>query len=164
MALVDDADFALVSAFTWRANHGYAMAGGPSDTVQLHTLIMDPPPGFEVDHKNRNGLDCRRSNMRVCTHAQNSRNRRARPSAQGFRGVSAKGGKFIANLMVDGEAIRIGGLPTAIEAAVIYDRLAIKHHGEFATLNFSRDRDWILPEPRLSQHRGARRDRVPDRL
>lgn len=48
----------------------YARSGG----IFLHRLITQCPDGFEVDHQNHDGLDNRRANLRVGTHAENMRN------------------------------------------------------------------------------------------
>jgi len=71
VALVDDADFDWLSRSKWHcSNDGYAVSG----VVVMHRLIMDAPDGMEVDHIDRNKLNNRRSNLRVCTHAENMRN------------------------------------------------------------------------------------------
>lgn len=55
-----------------RSGHAYAKINGK--TVYLHRLIMNPPKGKVVDHINRDGLDCHRSNMRIVTHRENLQN------------------------------------------------------------------------------------------
>ena len=68
--VVDEADYALVSPFYWHAHrrpdgHGYyARATVGSQRVFMHTLLMGKRDGFHVDHKNGNGLDNRRDNLR----------------------------------------------------------------------------------------------------
>jgi len=56
-------------------NNGYAIKRMGNKNVRLHSLIIDIPKGFCVDHINRNKLDCRRRNLRICTRRQNSLNR-----------------------------------------------------------------------------------------
>jgi len=83
VALVDDDDYPTLVKSSWyalsRHNHWYAVTssskGGPT-TVYMHRVIMDAPKGMQVDHINHNGLDNRRRNLRLCTHAENLRNRR----------------------------------------------------------------------------------------
>lgn len=89
VALVDDADFDLVSAFSWYAQRGanthYAynrsarLNNGARLTIQMHRLILDLGPwargGVEVDHVDRNGMNNQRSNLRIVTHAENAANR-----------------------------------------------------------------------------------------
>ena len=44
----------------------------------LHREIMNPPEGMVIDHKNHNPLDNRRDNLRICTQAENTRNRKSK--------------------------------------------------------------------------------------
>jgi hypothetical protein len=80
-ALVDDDDYAAISQFRWRGVRDgktfYAVRTARIDgkvvCVRMHRAIMEFPECF-VDHKNRNGLDNRRSNLRLATNAQNQMN------------------------------------------------------------------------------------------
>lgn len=62
----------------WYVHRKQRTADGRRVTVYLHREIMKPGPGLEVDHKNGNGLDCRRSNMENVTHAENVKRAKAR--------------------------------------------------------------------------------------
>ncbi len=88
VAIVDDADFDLVAGTRWYgapgANTFYAVnrnvrEHGKQTTLYMHRLILGlgrfVMGGPEVDHLNRNGLDNRRSNLRVVTHRENAQNR-----------------------------------------------------------------------------------------
>jgi hypothetical protein len=152
VALVDEADFELVSQFRWNASsrrnlsryaRTYVQEAGRKKMVLLHRLITGAPPEKAVDHINRDGLDNRRSNLRVCSHAENMRNRRGKPGK--YRGVRQAGKKWSATIMVDGVSLYFGSFETPVEAAIAYDNAAIRHHGEFASLNFDPKRDWLLP-------------------
>lgn len=92
-------------------------------------------PTHQIDHKNRIKVDNRISNLREATNAENSRNRQRPVGASGLRGVSWHKGKFIARIMVNGDAIHLGGFTNATEAANAYDAAARKYHGQFATTN-----------------------------
>lgn len=93
--LIDADDVLLVCEYRWaRTRQGYARASHSPDgekvNVLMHRLLMGctPGDGFEVDHISLDRLDNRRSNLRVCTHAENDQNRpKARGSSQ-YRGVS----------------------------------------------------------------------------
>lgn len=78
-ALVDDADFARVSALTWCAVRSlktfYAATHIGKKYVSLHRFLTETPKGKEVDHLNGDGLDNRRANLRVCDRSINLRNR-----------------------------------------------------------------------------------------
>lgn len=70
-AKVDNEDFEVVKDFNWcLSKNGYAFSniGG-----YMHRLIMNPPKDMEVDHIDRNKLDNRRYNLRICTHIENMR-------------------------------------------------------------------------------------------
>jgi hypothetical protein len=99
---------------------------------------MNPPEGMVVDHINGNGLNNRRSNMRNCTRAQNSANRRPkRGAASPYKGVFPRpDGKFEASICHDGRKQYLGRFENEIEAARAYDKKAKELHGEFAYLNF----------------------------
>ena len=91
-ALVDDRDFPLVSRFKWCAHKGkhhdsyYAQT-----TLRMHAFILGVDhrnKAFLTDHKNGNGLDNRRKNIRKATHTQNAQNRKQLSSnTSGFKGV-----------------------------------------------------------------------------
>jgi hypothetical protein len=102
--------------------------------VLMHRFIVDCPKGFVVDHINGDGLDNRRSNLRICSQRENSRNR---VGANGYCGVSWKAdcGRWRARIMVDRREISLGVFDTPEQAAEAYNRAAIKHYGQFAKLN-----------------------------
>ena len=85
VALVDDEDLHLVADLRWSraglrgrtlyAVHNKWQKGIMVRHVLMHRLIMQPPPHLVVDHLNGDGLDNRRCNLRICTHAENAQNR-----------------------------------------------------------------------------------------
>lgn len=147
--LVDASDFPAVSKCRWcaqrarsKASRYYVYRGkragesGPSK-VYLHRLLMKPPHGFVVDHKNGDGLDNRRCNLRVATPSQNSANRKVGPpSVSGFRGVAKYKKGWRAQVTVANKCLKGPARRLAIHAALDYDRLAHELWGEFAFLNF----------------------------
>lgn len=85
-AVVDAADAEAVLGCSWYLDHeGYAMSKTSGEAVRLHRFLMTPGAGLEVDHINGDRLDCRRSNMRIVTHAEQMQNRRTPNGA--YRGV-----------------------------------------------------------------------------
>jgi HNH endonuclease len=144
-ALVDAADYKWLSRYKWFVSKGhggkyYAMShcGGRPQPIAMHRLIMKPPRGLVVDHIDGNGLNNRRCNLRVCTQAQNLRNRAGRIATSRFKGVSydRRRHKWAACISQDSRTIHIGHFDDEIEAAFAYDLRAVALAGEFAYLNF----------------------------
>ncbi len=134
-AIIDAADVSLVDGRNWCANvtRGliYALSGSPK--TYLHRLITGVGAGFEVDHRDGNGLNNRRGNLRISTHAENLRNRGVqRNSASGIKGVcwdkSAKGWR--AQIGVDGQMIYLGTFREKGLARSAYAAAALKYHGQ----------------------------------
>lgn len=75
-AKVDDIDYEKVSKHTWYYTGGYAQAVIDDKKIGMHRYIMNTPKGLVTDHLNHDTLDNRRSNLRICTHAENMANRK----------------------------------------------------------------------------------------
>jgi hypothetical protein len=141
--LLDAADLPKVAGRAWHVHrYGpdalYATAASPEGTIYLHRLIMDAPKGMQVDHINGNGLDCRRSNMRLTTHKQNHQNVRGNArNTSGFKGVRWKKDHHTweARIKTDGRTRHLGYFPTPEDAAEAYNRAAVQLFGEYANLN-----------------------------
>jgi hypothetical protein len=138
---VDAQDLHLLWEHRWLINSGpYITARVRFDRLYLHRLIMQPGSGLEVDHIDGDPTNCRRSNMRVCTHADNMRNRRGRSGKQTpYKGVFPSGGKYRARICHNYRVLHVGLFTTALEAARAYDAAATKLQGEFARLNFAKE-------------------------
>ena len=111
---------------------------GRKQPLPLHRLLMDPPAGMVVDHKNGNPLDNRRVNLRLCTPDENSYNKPGKPKAVSrFKGVSYRAARrhWIATIQKDGKAHYLGSSRFEDEAARIYNEAAKRLFGEFAWLN-----------------------------
>jgi len=146
-AIVDDEDFEELSRHKWHAKvHGrpgavyaarYFHRNGKGITERMHRRIMQPARGLDVDHVNGNGLDNRRSNLRVCTRSENCANSNGHSDrASRFKGVVAvHGGVWRAKIEVNYRNIHLGRFATEEEAALAYNAAAVEHFGEFARLN-----------------------------
>lgn len=145
IAFVDDEDYALVNQYSWSAGISrYAERtvhekDGTQWTQRMHTLIMDLPEGMEVDHRDRNGLNNQRHNMRAATRWQNAANM-VMPQGEngsGYRGVDQlPSGRWRVKISCNMRVQHVGVFDTAEEAARAYDTAAKELHGEFAILNF----------------------------
>lgn len=136
-ALVDDADFAELSKYSWHYKQGYAVRtenyykedGNRScRTIRMHRELLNTPPGYDTDHANCDKLDNRRANLRVATRQQNAANQRA---TSGYKGVYKQFGRWKVMLARK----YIGLFKTDVEAARAYNKAALERYGEFARLN-----------------------------
>jgi hypothetical protein len=91
---------------------------------------------LEVDHRDGDGLNCRRENLRPATSSQNKCNRRTKPGKDGIRGVRwyAPRRKWTARIGIDGRSIHLGYFEDQTAAVAAYAEAAKRLHGEFARL------------------------------
>lgn len=143
-ALVDDADYDWLSQFHWTpyfdGYNWYANTSIKHRSIGMHRLLMAVQDGkSRVDHKDHNGLNNQRENLRVCTHRQNSQNMglRRKLNRSGYKGVSWKPRirKWVAQINVNGHVMHLGCFKDKRDAALAYDSSAIQHFGEFAATN-----------------------------
>ena len=142
-AIVDAEDYYQLSKFNWYAKpDGKTIYAGRTDdrkAIIMHRVIMGAPDHLSVDHIDHNGLNNRRSNLRLCTKAQNSRNVFSyKGSTSKYKGVCwyKKGGKWSAKIKLNNKTYHLGHFEDEIAAAKAYDKKAVELHGEFACLNF----------------------------
>jgi hypothetical protein len=140
---VDEIDSDL-STSNWTLGDGYAKRG----SILMHRVIMervlDRPlaKGELVDHWNQNPLDNTRNNLRLATRAQNGQNRKVnKNSKSGYKGVHEFRGRWRATINVAGKCKSLGYFSTPELAAETYNRAALEHFGEFASLNEIREGD-----------------------
>lgn len=149
-ALVDDADYDWLDQFRWYAYQGqntwYASRSqrikGKNINIKMHRVILGLKRGdkHECDHRNCNGLDNQRLNLRVCTHQQNQFNRGARRGGSSkFKGLSLdkRKNKWHAQIRYGKDRIHLGYFLKERDAAKAYDKATKKYFGEFARLNFA---------------------------
>jgi hypothetical protein len=144
VAVIDAADIPLVEMRNWtrscpQRRQSYAFCRLYKDKksirLTLHGVIMQPPPGYVVDHIDGDGLNNRRLNLRLATLAENARNRRLDvDSRSGLKGVTwhKKGRKWNARINVGGQIMHLGLFETADAAHAAYMEAANFHFGEFA--------------------------------
>lgn len=144
--LIDDEDYELVSKYTWHVDDKKYMRSNvyvgyyKYNKIKMHRLIMglENNGGEIVDHISGDVLDNRKSNLRVCTHAENMQNRKKQKNnTSGIKGVywNIQKGKWMAYISVNRKQINLGCFDDINEAKKVHDEAAIKYHGEFARLN-----------------------------
>ena len=141
-AIIDAADVPMVAGFNWYAqvklHTAYAVRNGYSGPnhreVRMHRTIMGEPDGMDVDHCDGDGLNNRRANLREATRKQNTHNQRTRSSnTSGFKGVTwhKAGGKWQAQIMMDGRKRHLGLFDTPEAAHEAYVSASKDLHGNF---------------------------------
>lgn len=162
IAIVDDDDFDSLNQWKWcittdkEEKFTYAVRRCPVSNMQIrmHRQIMHAKTGEIVDHRNHDTLDNRKSNLRICTVRQNGMNRVSRKGTTSvYLGVhkhisksrvyvKSEGvyrdylyEKWGARITVNGKYLTLGVFKNEVDAALAYNRAAIKYHGEFANTN-----------------------------
>ena len=105
----------------------------------MHRLIIGAKDGEVVDHRNRNGLDNRKQNLRICTHAENTRNSRPHFSSSNYKGVhknNRRGKDWTSSIRFNGKLYHLGYFDREVDAARAYDAKAKQYFKTFAYLNF----------------------------
>ncbi len=141
-AIVDDADFPMLSKFSWMNSNGYAVNVTQKDNkrtrTRMHRLILGDRVKKYTDHINGNKLDNRRVNLRPCTNAENMRNiPPKKQNTSGYKGVTWQNdcSRWKAQIKVNYKNIHIGIFKIKKDAAIAYNEAALKHFGQFAWLN-----------------------------
>jgi hypothetical protein len=143
--LIDEEDFERVGRLKWivqpslhvfYARRTERVGVNRRRLAILHRVLLDAPKGMDVDHRNGDGLDNRKANLRLATHSQNHQNRRMRPKGRSrFKCVSLQGNTWRAYISVAGRLKDLGRFTSEEDAARAYDVAAREHFGEFACTN-----------------------------
>lgn len=154
VALVDDGDYELVMQYKWyvweRTSRGtregpYAIAAITRRRKTINLKMHKFLTGYaRTDHKDGNGLNNQRSNLRPATDAQNMANKRKKAKGTStYKGVSLdkRCGTWHAYIGVGRKTVNLGGFKNEQEAAKAYDRAACAAYGEYAWLNFPADHE-----------------------
>lgn len=154
IALVDDEDYDTLNQVKWFAQVSnktvYAARNGRGVDgrrvyLYMHRVVLNAPVGVLVDHRDGNGLNCQRANLRQCTRQENAFNTKDIDGNMPYKGVMLikrkhKSGnhsfKIVVKIKKDGKSIWIGTFKTPEEGALAYDKKAVELFGEFASLNF----------------------------
>jgi hypothetical protein len=109
---------------------------GKNKCIMMHRLIMGVKEynGTVIDHIDGDGLNNRKSNLRVCTHSENHMNQKVRiNSFTGLKGVfyDKRRNYYYSSIIVNSKCIYLGSFESPDMAKKAYDNAAIKHFGEF---------------------------------
>ena len=135
--IIDKEDFDKIRIYQWHIENSrpsiqYAQASIPKGTIRLHKLII--PSDFQIDHINHNGLDNRKCNLRICTNAENNRNKRfERNPRSGYTGIryNSKTGSYYVRIMVNKKEISLGAYKSIEEAIEVRKKGEEKYFGNF---------------------------------
>jgi hypothetical protein len=148
-AVIDADDVPLVAEWNWSAQvfkrqrdgsiytvyaHRQQIVGTKKGALYLHRVIAGTPADMHTDHIDGDGLNNRRSNLRVVTRTQNMQNRRVcRTSATGLKGVfwHKRDCKWYAQIKAGGKKRHLGCFETKADAAEAYAAASAELHGEF---------------------------------
>ena len=144
--LLDTADARRLSHYRWHVSRAgktmYARTGAKEigrNMQLMHRLLLKAQPGQIVDHRNGNGLDNRRCNLRLATNRQNAHNAFVITKEDGkssrYKGVHGFDGAWLAVIKVEGEQRRLGIFPHEVQAALAYDAAAGRFFGQYARTN-----------------------------
>jgi len=146
VTLVDDEDFEELNkykwfshkeghtAYVWRHEYkGFRQYG----IVKMHRQILKPSKCELIDHKDRNGQNNQRSNIRICTSSQNGMNSFFRIGASIYKGVSyhSQNKRWRATINLNGKQISLGCYSKPEAAAIAYNKAAVELFGEFVRPN-----------------------------
>lgn len=140
-AIIDAEDWELVRPYKWTAwkNHETWYARSTTN-VLMHRLILGITKAgrrIETDHRDRNGVNNCRGNLRIASRSVNLQNRRKFKNCKsGFVGVHPSGKRWYARIYSDGKTISLGSHDTPEQAARAYDAKALELYGPDAALNF----------------------------
>lgn len=141
--VIDIEDYNKIKIYRWgvyknkKRSNFYCIARDKDKkrtTIKIHRLLLSVKKGKEVDHINRNGLDNRKCNLRICNTSENCCNREySRKSNCNFKGVyyNKRFDRYIANIKKEQRQIYLGCFKTPEEAHQAYCAASKKYHGKF---------------------------------
>jgi hypothetical protein len=148
IALVDDDMFDYLNQWKWYAKNSgenwYAKrsvwANGKKHNISMHRLLMNiSDPKIQIDHKDGDGLNNQKSNLRFCTRSQNYMNKKSQVHKTSiYKGIyyHKASKKYIAKVGYNKNQIYLGYFKNELDAAKAYDIKALELFGEFARPNF----------------------------
>lgn len=152
VALIDDEDYDRISRHKWHSQynsktkswyaiHGEYVGNGRQKTIRMSREVLRAEPKQLIDHWNHDTLDNRKQNLRVCSNAQNQHNQRKHTEgvSSRYKGVSWRQrgncGRWVVTIKINDKSVYLGSFKDEKEAAIVYNKAASIHFGEFACLN-----------------------------
>lgn len=138
ISLCDDEDYDRLVSYTWSFNRNSNSSGYAKNNIgYMHHLLFTVPSGYVVDHRDRNGLNNQRYNLRQATRQQNQWNAVPPLSRSGYIGVYLRPSGKYQSLICDRDKrkIHLGTFTNIQDAARAYDKAAIEQRGDFAVTN-----------------------------
>lgn len=136
-AIVDDEDFGRIIQYKWYFEHGYARRDENGKNIYMHRFILGIDDRRVIDHKNRDGLDNRKENLRICNQSLNCANQRINSAnTSGYKGVSWNKTLryWTASVKLHGKT-KVKYFNVKEDAAKAYNEMALEKFGEYALLN-----------------------------
>ncbi len=147
VTVIDASDVPVIAPMRWCAlevkpgkfyavTHGHSSSGRRT-LIFMHRYLLEAESGVDVDHRDRDGLNNRRNNIRLASRSMNMANKGISPlNTSGYRGVQKDHHKWKAVIKINRKRIHIGSFASAEDAARAYDAKAVELFNEFAGLNF----------------------------
>lgn len=132
-----ECDLEIALTGMWNCPNGYVVGTYNGEYSIFHRVVMNAKKGEVVDHINGDTLDNRRSNLRVCSYSQNSKNQKiSKRNKTGVVGVCmSKNGKYIAQIRSDGKDMYLGSFKTIEEAIKARKDAELKYFGKYRRYN-----------------------------
>lgn len=141
--IVDDEDYEYLNQWKWFFKKGYparniTISKNKRKTIFLYNILLNPEPGYIIDHIDGNPLNNLKSNLRLTTKSQNNQNRtKSKFKSSKYKGVSwyKKLNKWRAFISVNYKFKHIGLFESEVDAAKAYNTAALTYFKDYAKLN-----------------------------
>lgn len=160
-ALVDDEDFKWLNNHQWSTKKGvntfYVQRRHKNKMILMHRIVIQKyekrylEDWEAIDHKDHNGLNNQKNNLRICTRSQNEMNKeKQKDCSSQYKGVcwDQNKQKWRTRIQIDKKRKHLGFFDSEIEAAHYYDFFAIQYFKEFKYINFPKI-DYENFEPKI---------------
>jgi len=111
---------------------------GKRRALLMHRVILGAKSSQLIDHADHDGLNNRRTNLRIATRSQNAMNMiKTTGIYSQFKGVTwcRRTDKWMSQITMDNRNIFLGRFNTELGAAIAYNTAALRLFGRFARIN-----------------------------